>query len=150
MLGKTLPGNGVGLTTNSENSLNSDVHDHETLSTESVRKNLKSVGDEKTRPGESVEDTVDPDEGDLGVTGSFVALARVLVGGAGDGPAHERDDHTSGGSQEERATTDLVDEGGGVQSNSEVEDTLTGRETELLVLVDDTGTSVDQVDVVGE
>ena len=89
MLGKVVPCDGVRLTTNGEDSLHSDVHDHETLSTESVRQNLESVGNEQTRPGESVEDTEDPDEWNLSVTGCGVGVAGVLIDGAGDGPADE-------------------------------------------------------------
>ena len=150
MLGETLPGDGVGLTTNGKDSLNGDVHDHETLGTQSIRKDLECVSDEETRPGECVEDTEDPDAGNLDVTSSLVGLARVLVDGGGDGPADEGHAHTGGGGQEERTTTNLVDEGSGIEGHSEIQDTFTGRESKLLVLVLDTGTCVDKVDVVGE
>ena len=89
VLREVVPCDGVRLTTNGEDSLHSDVHDHETLSTESVRQNFESVGNKQTRPGESVENTEDPDEWNLSVTGCGVGVAGVLVDGAGDGPADE-------------------------------------------------------------
>jgi hypothetical protein len=50
VLGEILPGDGVGLTADGQDSLDGDVHDHETLGTESVRQDLERVGYEKTRP----------------------------------------------------------------------------------------------------
>lgn len=75
MIRQTLPSNRVCLTTNSQDSLNGDVHDHKTLSTEAIRQDLQSIGDEQTGPGESVEDAEDPDERDLCVAGAGVGLA---------------------------------------------------------------------------
>ncbi len=136
MLGKVVPCDGVGLATNSENSLNSDVHDHETLGTESIRKNFESVGNKQTRPSERIADTEEPDEWNLSVAGCGVAVAGVLVDGAGNGPADETDDHTSGGAEEERTTTDFVDQGSCVDGNEKSQDALTtGKLNNMLVRI---------------
>lgn len=95
---QALPCNRVCLAADSKDSLDSDVHNHQTLSTKAVGQNLESVCDQQTGPGERVEDAKDPDEGDLRVAGACVLFTRVLVNGARDGPADEVDDHTYNGS----------------------------------------------------
>jgi hypothetical protein len=89
VLGQVLPCYRVGLTTDSENGLNSDVHDHETFGTEGIGQDFESIGNKQTRPSERVEDTEDPDEWNLSVTSCRVGVAGVLVDGASDGPADE-------------------------------------------------------------
>lgn len=106
-------------------------------------KNLKSVGDEQTRESNAIEDTEEPDEGNLGVAGRGVGVldatlrvlgggrggnTRVLVDGAGDGPHGERQDHTAGRCQEQRATTKLVDEESSGDGGGQIEDSLAGSE----------------------
>lgn len=100
VLRKTIPGNRIGLTTDSEYSLDGDVHDHETLGSKSVWENLESIGDKKARPGEGVEDTEDPDEGNLSVASRLVSPVGILVDGASDGPGDEGADHADGRGQE--------------------------------------------------
>lgn len=74
VLGKVVPRDGVGLTAHGENSLNSDVHDHETLGTKGIWQNLESVGNEQTGPGKGIEDTKEPHKGNLCVSGTLVRL----------------------------------------------------------------------------
>ena len=76
-----------------EDGLHSDVHDHHTLSTEMERQDLESIGDQETGKANVVEDSKEPDEDELGVTGTRVQQIGVLVHGAGDGPEDEAYDH---------------------------------------------------------
>jgi len=147
---KLLPGDWVGLVTDGQDGLDGQVHDHETLGTETEWQDLDGVGDEETRPGDGVEDTEDPDDWDLDVTGSLVGGTRVLVDGRGDGPEDEHDDHTGGTDEEEWATTSPVNQSGRGDGNDEGEHGGSNVETQLLASGGDTGTSVDQVGVVGE
>lgn len=149
---------------NGEDGLDGDVHDHHTLSTKVEGQNLKSVGDKETRETDGVEDTEEPNEGQLGVSGTLVGdldtvgelvgdgnlNLGVLVDSTSDGPESERGDHTAGGGQEERTATELVDAKSGSDRDGKIEDGLSGRQGELLVLLGDTGTLVDDVHVVGE
>lgn len=111
---------------------------------------LKSVGDQETRETNAVEGTKDPDEDDLCVTSAGVGLARVLVDGSGDGPASKRADHTEHGNEEQRATSKPVNVQGGGDGDNQIKDGLSARDGQLGVLVLDTGTFVDDVDVVGQ
>lgn len=52
VLWQVLPSHGVGLTTDGEDSLDGDVHDHETLGTKAVWENLKRIRDKQTRPSQ--------------------------------------------------------------------------------------------------
>jgi len=111
---------------------------------------LESVGDEKTRETDIVEDTEDPNPDDLCVAGALVGLARVLIDSSDDGPADERANHAEDGNQEKGTTAELVDGQGSCDGDAKIEDGLAGRDTELRVLVGDTGTDVDGVHVVGQ
>jgi hypothetical protein len=92
--GHVAQSNGVGLVADSKSNLDEKVHDHESTSTESVGQNLKSIGNEQTRPGDGVADVKEPDEGDLRVAKVFdVFLASVLKTGSDDGPDKEREKH---------------------------------------------------------
>jgi hypothetical protein len=62
------PGDGVGVVSENQCSLNSQVHDHESLCSQLVWENLERVGDEETGPGERVEYTEQPDEGNLRIS----------------------------------------------------------------------------------
>ena len=93
MVRQVLPRDGVRLATHGENGLHRDVHDCQTLGTQTVRQDFERVGDEQTRPCERVAHTVDPDEGNLSVSSSGVGLAGVFVYRAGDGPANEGSQH---------------------------------------------------------
>lgn len=90
-----------------QDSLNGDVHNHQTLRAQLVRQNLQRVADEQTTPAEGVEDTKDPDKEDLDVTGGRVCvsrdwlssnhdivLGRVLVNGGTNRVADEAYHHT--------------------------------------------------------
>lgn len=125
---------------------------------------LEGVGDEKTRETDGVEDTKDPDKGDLGVSGAGVGAhdtlgvavrhldldLRVLVDGTGDGPAGEGQDHAAGRDEEEGPTAELVDGEGGADGGRQIEDGAAGGEGKLAVLLGDTGAVVDHVHVVRE
>lgn len=125
VLGEVVPSDRVSLTTDGEDSLDGNVHDHKTLGTESVGQNLESVGDKQTRPGKSIAYTKEPHKGNLCVSGTLVCLAGVLVDGAGDGPANERHHHTSGCAKEEGTTSDFVNQGSGICGYDERQDTFT-------------------------
>ncbi len=85
---------GVDVVVDRDGDLHRQVHDEYTLGTELVGQNLNRVGNEETRPGECVSDTVEPDEDDVGVANSEDILQSVLL--AGDGGADEEDKHTGG------------------------------------------------------
>lgn len=125
MLREVVPSDRVGLTANGEDSLDGNVHDHKTLGTECVGKNLESIGDKQTRPGKGIAYTKEPDKRNLCVPGTLVCLAGVLVDGAGDGPANETHHHTSGCAQEEGTTSDLVNQGSSICGYDERQDTFT-------------------------
>jgi len=150
VLWQFLPGDWVGLISDGQDSLNGDVHDHETFGTESEWQDLESISNQETRPGDSVEDTEDPDDWDLNVTSGLVGLARVFVDSGGDGPENKHDDHTGGTDKEERTTTSLVNESGRGDGNDQGKGSVSDIETQFLARGGDTGTSVDQISVVGE
>ena len=148
--GQVLPCDRIGLVTDGENGLDGDVHDHETLGTEAEGQDLQRVGNEQTGPGDGVEDSEDPDDGDLHVAGGFVGVARVLVHGGCDGPDGEHDHHTGSTDEEEAATTGRVDESGGGDGGDEGDGCLTDVETQTLAGAGDSRALVDQAGVVGE
>lgn len=96
--------------------------------------------------------------------------ARVLVDGTDNGPAGKGGHHAGDGYEEERTTTELVDAECGSDGNGEIENSPSSREllgfncqwtvftgkgigktySKLLVLVLDTGTLVDDINVVGK
>jgi hypothetical protein len=127
VVGEVVPCKLVGLVTDSKDGLNGNVHDHHTLGTEMEGKNLEGVGDEKAGETNVVEDTEDPNSGDLSIAGACVGVRdttvrvifsggssvfRVLVDTTSDGPEEETENHTRDSSKEERATSDLVDSKG--------------------------------------
>jgi hypothetical protein len=145
-----LPCDWVGLVTNSQDGLDSKIHDHDTLSTKTEWQDFNGVGNQETRPRDGVEDTEDPDDWDLNVTSGLVGLIGVFIDGRGDGPEDEHDDHTGGTDQEEWATTSLVNESGRGDGNDEGKESVSDVKTETLTSRLDTGTTVDQISVVGE
>ena len=111
LLLEVVPGDGVGVVSEHQGGLDSQVHDHDSLGSELVWENLKSVGNEKTGPGERVEDTEEPDENDLRVSGSLgVGAVGLLVLGCDDGPGHEHGNHTGSRGQEQWSTSDTINE----------------------------------------
>ena len=75
-----------------EGCLNEEALNHQTLGTNSVWKNLDSVGDQKTVPGKCIRRAVEEDEGDDCLSGSGVAAGLIQCGA--DGPDDEADQHT--------------------------------------------------------
>lgn len=146
---EVLKGNGVGVDVEGESGLDGDVHDHETLGTQSVGENLDGVADEETRPGERVHDSEEPDEEDHGLVGTRSAL--LVPEGRGDGPEDEGTEHATGGSQESRATAELVDEESHGDGDDEGKAGLTSGETELGgLLAFETGGVVELRGIVGD
>jgi hypothetical protein len=86
-LPRAVHGDRVDLVVDDERDVDGDVHDHHALGAELERQNLDGVCDEETRPGESVADSVEPEEDDDGDAGAGVAGLAVLR--AGDGGGHE-------------------------------------------------------------
>lgn len=135
----------VGLVSNGEDGLDSNVHDHHTLSTEVEWENLKGVGDEQTRETNIVEAAEDPNSSDLSIASALVGVCnttiwsicsgrscvfRVLVDTTGDSPEDETEDHTRDGSKEERTTSDLVDGKSSTDGDGKIKNGLAGGELE--------------------
>lgn len=77
-----------------KNSLHGNVHDHHSLCTEMEWQDLQSVGDQKARETDVVEDAKQPDENQLSIARVLVSLMGVLVDGTSDSPQDEREDHS--------------------------------------------------------
>ena len=95
--GQVVDGFRVGLGGEGEDGLDSDIHDHDTLGAQVERQDFQCVGDEQTRETNGVEDTEDPDEGDLSDTvGGRTALntARVFELAGKGSPDSEGENHT--------------------------------------------------------
>ena len=105
---KGLESDGVGVGVEGKSALDRHVHDHETLATKLVGEDLDGVADEETGPGERVENAKDPDEEDHGLVGALGAL--LTVQGGCESPEDEGAEHTTGGSEEESAAINLVNE----------------------------------------
>jgi len=111
LLLEVVPGDGVGVVTEHQGGLDGQVHDHDSLGSELVWENLESVGDEETGPGERVENTEEPDEDNLRVSGGLgVGAVGLLILRCDDGPGHEHGNHTSSRGQEEWSTSDTINE----------------------------------------
>lgn len=105
-------------------------------------KNLESVADEQTRETNGVEDTENPNEGELGIAGAVVGGHEtvgevvigldldlgVLVDGTTDGPAGEGQNHTARGEEEQGATANLVDKKSSGDGDGEIENGLASGE----------------------
>jgi hypothetical protein len=98
----------VDVLVDGQSNLNEQVHDHETLGTNLEGQDLDSVGDKQTRPSQRVSDGEDPDHSNDGLTSSL-ALGSLLLRRS-DSPDDEGDAHGCGGRDEERATTDAINE----------------------------------------
>jgi len=83
------------LLSENKSSLNSQVHDHESLGSQLIWQDFQSIGDEKTRPSEGIEDTEKPDPDDLDVSGGGILLVGLFVDGGGNGPGGEHENHTT-------------------------------------------------------
>lgn len=97
------------LLSENKSSLDSQVHDHQSLGTELVWQDLKSVGDKETRPGERVEYTEHPDEDDLRISRTLdILLTTGLKSSSGDGPGQEHEEHACSSNQKQWATSNAV------------------------------------------
>lgn len=117
--------NRVGVGVESESALNGNVHDHQTLGTQFVRQDLNRVGDQKTRPGQRVENTKEPNEEDHSVASARRIV--LLVETAGQSPEDERSKHASRSRQEEWTTSNFVDEQSHGDGDEESQSSLTSR-----------------------
>lgn len=117
---EVLETDGVDILVEDQCDLDTQVHQHETLSTDVVRQNLDGVGNQKTGPGKVVGSVVDEDHSNDGTAGSGRLVKCVLR--RADCPNDEGDQHTRGGGQEKRATTELVDREGEADGNAPIPD----------------------------
>lgn len=143
-------GTRVYVLSNGQDGLDDNVHNHHTLGAKVEGQDLEGVRDQQTGEPNVVKDSKDPDEDELGVPGTLVGAARVLVDGAGDGPADKRGDHAADGDQEEGTATKVVDCQSSTDGARQIENGLSGGDGELLVLLRNAGAFVDGVHVVGE
>lgn len=85
---------GVHVVVDREGDLNGKVHDEHTLGAELVGQNLDGVGNQKTRPGKRVGDTVQPDKDNIDVANANDTFQCVLL--TSDSGANQEDKHTTG------------------------------------------------------
>jgi len=137
---------GVDVGVEEESEIDSEEENCETLCTNLVWQDLNTVTDQKTRPRAVVEDVVQEDEEDLGLSGGNDSSLDELSGA--DGPGTEGDKHTTGREQEQWATTEFVDEETHGESNDEVDDVEDTVDLESGLSALDTGSSEDVVHVV--
>ena len=78
------------------------------LCTQLVRQNLDGIADQKSRPGAVVEHIVQENEGDLRVPSS--SNTSLLELRSADGPDNETEAHATSSEEEQRATTEFIDE----------------------------------------
>jgi hypothetical protein len=86
---------------------------------------LESIGNKKARETNVVENTEEPDEDQLGISGASVLATRVFIDGTDNGPADERTNHAENCSQKQRSATDLVDSQGSGDGDRKIENRLT-------------------------
>jgi hypothetical protein len=90
------------------------------LSAESVWQDLGAVSHQETRPGGVVEDVVQENEEDLSIAGCDNTSLDELS--SADGPGAERNQHSRGSEEEERTSSELVDEETRYEGTEEVDD----------------------------
>lgn len=128
--------------------LDRDVHEHETLGTEGVGKDLDGVADEKTRPASRVENTVHPNKEDHAVVG---ARSLVLFRQAtGKGPKDKRDEHSAGRKEEGETTVESLNKQSTADGDDHVENSLAGAHDETVGLVRHASVGVKSGRVVGD
>ena len=132
---------GVDVAVEEEGQVDTQEHDGDALGADAVGQDLDTVADQQSRPGRVVEDVVDEDEGNLGVGGGWDGGLDEL--GGADGPRAERHEHTAGGEDEERATTEFVNEKAHDEGGDEVDDVQDTVDLELQLGVGDTSTGKD-------
>lgn len=149
----------VGLVGNSQDSLHNNIHNHHTLGAKMEGENLEGVTDKETRETNVVKDTKDPDKGNLCIARARVSICdlafgvshgRVLVDCTDDGPQSKRGHHSRDGDQEERTTTEFVNSKSSTDRDGKIQNGLASRESKFIILLGDSSTLVDNVDVVGE
>lgn len=127
-----LHGDRVDVVVEEQGQVDEEEHDSHTTGTDLEGKNLDGVSDKKTGPSQVVAGVVKEDHGDNRDTRALIlALLREL---GADGPDNEDNVHTTGGSEEERATAELIDEHGHGTSNNHVPDLKTSVDDKLVVL----------------
>lgn len=142
-----LKGERVGVVVEEKSALDEDVEDHETLGTERVGENLDGITDQETRPRGGVEELEEPDEEDHSVVGSRRVV--LLVETASESPDDQSTAHTTGGEEEGRATTELVDHHGEGDGDNHSHGGRASVQTKTSRRVADTGVLVQNRSVVG-
>jgi hypothetical protein len=137
----------VDVLVDGQGNLDEEVHDHQTLGTNLERQDLDSVGDEQTRPCERVTHREDPDHGDDTFSSGIAAVGLLLR--RANCPDDEAQAHSTGGDDEERATTNAINEQRARHGNNEGQDGKTTVESELGVGIGDANVVVDIGGVVG-
>lgn len=141
-------GDGVGVLVEDDGTHDGEVHDRETLGTDEVGQDLDGVGDEKWCVGDGVETVKDEDECEQGTAcrSTFGSVVRSR---------HGRDDcvgdkHTTGGDDEEGATTSPLDTHRSGDSDGEVVDGEDTIDEGLIIGAGDTDTVEHPGEVVGD
>jgi hypothetical protein len=128
--------NGVDVGVEEERNVDHGEHVAHTLGTERIGQNFNGVTNKETRPRHVVESVVQEDHKDDGTSvgldlGGFEALGE-------NGPDDKGHAHSSGGDEEKRATSELVDEKAHGDGNETVPDVQNTVDLELHVGVGDT------------
>jgi hypothetical protein len=124
--GEVLEGNWVGVDVEGKSGLDTDVENHETLGSQLVWEDFNGVADKETRPGKRVKDTEQPDEEHHGNVGSWGV--ELVIESRGQSPEDEGTEHTTSGNEEERSSTNLVNEKSHGDTDDEGEESLANRE----------------------
>ena len=100
--------NGVDIGVEEQRNIDASEHVAHALGADGKGQDLNGVANKETGPGNVVEGVVEEDHEDDGASvsldlGDGEALRQ-------DGPDHKGETHAGGGDEEERATTELVDE----------------------------------------
>lgn len=106
----------------------------------------RTYRDQQPRPRQSVADAVHPLEDHKADTDTRLRGLGVLP--AEDGHAHEEQEHATRGGEEERATTNAIDQHGAGYRDDEIENGATAVEAETSVVVAYADRVVDTVRVV--
>jgi hypothetical protein len=141
-----LEGDGVGVLIEDDGTHDGEIHDGETLGADEEGQDLDGVGDEEGSVGDGVETVEDEDEGEEGA--ACTDVLGILVGSGHGGDDGVGDQHTSGGDDEEGATTGAFDVQGGGDGDDEVVDGEDTVDEGLIVGVGDADTVEDLGEVV--
>lgn len=141
-----IEGDGVGVLVEDDSTHDGEVHDSETLGTDEEGQDLDGVGDEEWSVGDSVETVEDEDEREEGTTSSSVGSLLVSSGHSSNNSVGDK--HTTGGNDEEWATTNPLDGHGSGDGNDEVVDGEDTVDERLVVRGRDTNSVKNLVEVV--